>query len=533
VMQGLADSRDVSPAAFGARVDELIGERGARWPNAIALVGEDGVRLSYDELGKLVSHTAAALTRLAAGGGDRIAVIFENTWTVPILILASMRCGAVPVPINARLSEREIESVLGHCDPRLILFETSRSEPAEAHSRRWAATVPSGFPLAGYGLLARPQSRPLSDYLADLGTASQLALLLYTSGTTGMPKGVMLTHRNVGFIVTAGVQGGWFRPTDGVLCALPMSHSYGIVSVALSALAAGARLLPMARFIPDRVADMVTSSEVTALLGVPTMYARLRERCAERNLKLRPNALRLAYIGGAPVDPPSKAAFEELLGLRLSTGYGLTEAAPTLSRTLAEDARSDLSVGRVLDGVCLEVREHETGQLLPVGEIGRLYAHGPNIMAGYFRDPEQTAAAIDAAGWLDTGDLAKFDGTGRLFIVGRAKELIIHSGFNVYPQEVEQVLCAHPAVEAAAVVGRSVPGNEEVVAFVQLRSGCQASPTEMTAFVVSRLAPYKRPAAVFLRDALPVTATGKINKFALRQEAEGPGTCAAGASGST
>jgi acyl-CoA synthetase (AMP-forming)/AMP-acid ligase II len=228
--------------------------------------------------------------------------------------------------------------------------------------------------------------------------------------------------------------------------------------------------------------------------------------------------LRFIYAGGSPLDPTLKADVERQFGLTLHNGYGLTEASPTVAQTRLEAPRTDCSVGTVLPGVDIRIVDAQ-GHDVPAGAPGELWVRGPNVMRGYFKNAELTAQTIDADGWLNTGDMARQEADGALFIVGRTKELIIRSGFNVHPAEVEGVLNAHPAVIHSAVVGRPAAGNEEVVAFVELVPGGTASVDELARFAAQHLAPYKRPAEIVILPLLPVSATGKILKHQLRQQA--------------
>jgi acyl-CoA synthetase (AMP-forming)/AMP-acid ligase II len=237
------------------------------------------------------------------------------------------------------------------------------------------------------------------------------------------------------------------------------------------------------------------------------MYARLLELCALDGIAAPlASRLRFAYAGGSPLDPGLKRGVERLLGVPLHNGYGLTEAAPTVSQTRLDAPRNDTSVGLAIPGV--EVRLD--------GPDGRLFVRGPNVMQGYYRDPDGTRAVLSEDGWLDTGDLARQDPDGALFIAGRSKELIIRSGFKVYPLEVETVLNAHPAVTQSAVVGRALAdGNEEVVAFVQPSAGNAPTPAALDDWAAARLAPYKRPARIVLMDSLPAAPSGKVLKHKL------------------
>src|SRR6266571_2740903 len=261
-----------------------------------------------------------------------------------------------------------------------------------------------------------------------------------------------------------------------------------------------------------------------AVERVPAMYAMLLDYTRRTGAPIDAPALRFCYAGGSPLSPALKADVERPFGVPLHNGYGLTEASPTIAHTRLDAPRDDCSVGMLLPGLEMRIADladppHGDAR---EGEAGELWVRGPNVMRGYYRDPALTARTIDPEGWLNTGDIARRDPDGALFIVGRTKELIIRSGFNVYPIEVESVLNAHPAVSQSAVIGRPVDGNEEVVAFVELSPGGTATPEEIARFAAERLAPYKRPAEVVILPALPTAATGKILKHRLRAMAARP-----------
>jgi acyl-CoA synthetase (AMP-forming)/AMP-acid ligase II len=296
-------------------------------------------------------------------------------------------------------------------------------------------------------------------------------------------------------------------PGDLAYGVLPVSHVYGLTSVLLGTLYAGACLKLAPRFTPQAMLEAIRSGGLTVVQGVPAMYARLLELCAAHGIESPlASRLRFAYAGGSPLDPMLKQSVEALLGVPLHNGYGLTEAAPTVSQTRLDAPRSDSSVGHAIPGVELRVE----------GPDGRLLVRGPNVMQGYYRDPDGTAAVLGSDGWLDTGDLARQDADGALFIAGRSKELIIRSGFKVYPLEVETVLNAHPAVTQSAVVGRALEdGNEEVLAFVQPAAGRALTPAELEAWAAARLAPYKRPSRIVLMASLPAAPSGKVLKHRL------------------
>jgi acyl-CoA synthetase (AMP-forming)/AMP-acid ligase II len=250
------------------------------------------------------------------------------------------------------------------------------------------------------------------------------------------------------------------------------------------------------------------------------MYAKLLEYLEQKGRDLKAPTLRYMSSGGAPLDIDWKRRIEKRFGTALNNGYGLTEASPTVSQTLIHARRDDDSIGPALPWVEVRFVDPTSGQDVASGEPGELWVRGPNIMKGYYRDPAATATAVTADGWLKTGDLCRRDPDGALFLVGRCKELIIRSGFNVYPPEVETALNAHPLVTHCAVVGRTVPGNEEVIAFVEIIPGATLSEEDLKSFVHDRLAPYKRPQRIFIVSSMPASATGKIQKHHLVAIAE-------------
>lgn len=256
------------------------------------------------------------------------------------------------------------------------------------------------------------------------------------------------------------------------------------------------------------------------------MYSKLVDFIEAGGRDIKPPRLRACFAGGSPLDASLKSKVERVLGATLHNGYGLTEASPTIAHTRLDAPRRDCAVGRVLPGVELRIVDPRDPDRrdVPAGEPGELWVRGPNVMQGYYKNEALTARTINAEGWLNTGDLARCDPDGTLFIVGRTKELIIRSGFNVYPPEVEAVLNSHPAIAHSAVVGRTVPGNEEVIAFVELRPESSATVAEIAAYLRPLLAPYKQPAEIHIVPALPVAANGKVLKHRLADLAKRCGT---------
>jgi len=361
-----------------------------------------------------------------------------------------------------------------------------------------------------------PLNRDTVPEPVETDRSRQVAALLYTSGTTGNPKGVMLTHRNLLF--SAKLVGAQREPTDKAYCVLPISHIVGYSNILIASLMAGATVQLVPRFDPAALVSAIVNDGITLIFGVPAMYQRLLEYKAVAGIEELPRGkLRRLAVAGAPLDVTLKSKIEAEFGLPLGNGYGITECAPGIAVVHAETPRNDDAVGSLITGI--EARlVGPGGRAVAPGEVGELHVRGPNVMRGYYRAPEATAAVIDADGWFNTGDLARFDGD-ILYIVGRTKELIIRSGFNVYPPEVEAVLNEHPAVVQSAVIGRPVPGNEEVVAYVQLLPGSIATPADLMAHVARLLAPYKRPFEIIVLDTLPAGSTGKILKHRLADAA--------------
>lgn len=500
-----AATLDALLASLPPRLSHIVRPWADHAPDSLALA-EGDQRWSYGDLARIVRETAERLRRLGVRPGDRVMSVGENGLVVAALILAAAELDAWAVIINARLSPREIDAIAAHARARLLCFAVSSPE-ARAHAERRGA---SPFDLGVVGpvwLTPIDESSQPEPVLAD--GAKQCAVLLYTSGTTGEPKAVMLSHRNLLYI--AAVSGGLRRlsPEDRCYGVLPLAHVFGLASVFLGSLFHGAALYLVPRFDPAAVVTALEHDRLTVIQGVPAMYARLLAHLKAEGIAEVPHpALRFLSSGGAALDLALKSGVERLFGMPLYNGYGLTECAPTISQTLLDAPRQDNSVGVLLPGISAKLAGAASDG------VGELCVTGPGVMLGYYRAPEATAATLDSEGWLRTGDLARFDGD-HLFVVGRCKELIIRSGFNVYPAEVEAVLNAHPDVTQSAVVGRAVEGNEEVVAFVQPVPGRTLSLGDLHTFAAHSLAPYKRPAEIVILQALPASATGKILKSRL------------------
>jgi acyl-CoA synthetase (AMP-forming)/AMP-acid ligase II len=427
-------------------------------------------------------------------------------------LLAVATLDAWSVIVNARLSGPEIDSIAEHAGARRILFTTELSSEASAHAKRHQASAVDDRWLGGIAI--GPLQADATPEPVFAKGADQVAALVYTSGTTGTPKGAMLTHKNLLFIaaISGGMRG--FVADDVIYGVLPLSHAYGLASVFLGGLYAGSCFMPRARFDPAQTLKDIEAG-VTALQGVPAMYAKLLGHMRQTGAKLGVHQLRFTSAGGSPLDAAIKRASEEVFGQHLHNGYGMTEASPSMAMTRIDAPRRDCSVGQALPFVELIVVD-EGGKPLPQGETGDVWCRGPGIMKGYYRDSRLTAAALTKDGWLITGDVGRLDADHSLHIVGRSKELIIRSGFNIYPPEVEGVLNSHPQVIQAAVVGTlGTDGNEDVVAYLQIAPQNPPDIQDLERFCAERLAPYKRPARYVLREILPAGPTGKILKHKL------------------
>jgi acyl-CoA synthetase (AMP-forming)/AMP-acid ligase II len=497
------------------RISDVIKPFARHSPDQPALV-EDAVTWTYADLTAIVARTAITLVEYGVRPGDRVMIVSENSLALAAILLAASEIDAWSVVVNPRLSEREIDLIRDHSGARRVFYTIEVSDGARQHANRHGAGIAS---LHGLGTLGiGPLNEETVPEPVETDRSRQVAALIYTSGTTGNPKGVMLTHRNVLFSArVVGTQRS-VTPADKAYCVLPISHIVGYSAILIASLMFGCTVQIAPRYDPAALAAAIAEDGITLLFGVPATYQRLLEYKAVAGIaKLPRGKLRSLAVAGAPLDLTLKSQIEAEFGLPLLNGYGITECAPGISSVRASAPRSDNAVGSLIAGI--EARLVKPGGVaVAPGEIGELHVRGPNVMRGYYRAPEATATAIDRDGWFNTGDLARFDGDV-LFIVGRTKELIIRSGFNVYPAEVEAVLNEHPAVVQSAVIGRAVTGNEEVVAFVQLLPGSSAKPADLMAHAAQELAPYKRPCEIIMLDALPAGSTGKILKHRLAEVA--------------
>ncbi|EHP41832.1 AMP-dependent synthetase and ligase [Cupriavidus basilensis OR16] len=495
-------------------------------PQAPCLYEASGV-LSYGTLWQRITATRDWLAAQGVGQGDRVMVVGENCAEMVVMLFACSALHAWPIQVNARLSPREIDGIRAHAQPLLTFFTNHVSDVAAAHAKRLGAQPTDCVALdSGFASLRAQEAPPR----VSAAEARDVATLIYTSGTTGAPKGVMVPHAGLTIFARISAASRNLGPADIAYGALPLSHIFGIATVLMATLYAGASLVMRPRFDAADVFAALESPGVTMLQGVPTMFTRImavaRESAQGVTGATAFPRLRYLYTGGAPLDPTLKRDTEAWFGQPLHHGYGITEYAGSLFITRMDAPRADCSAGYIVEGVEIRITS-EAGEPMPVGERGQIRVRGPGVMRGYFRNAEQTAEALLPGGWLNTGDLGFLGEDGALFIVGRSKDLIIRSGFNVYPIEVESVINAFPGVRQSAVVGRAAAdGNEEVVAFIETQPGAALDSAALEAYLRDSLAPYKRPAQIRVIETIPTTASGKLLKQPLRAMLDGAAVAA-------
>jgi long-chain acyl-CoA synthetase len=477
----------------------------------IALVSR-GRSTDYGTLREQVAALRGGFVELGLEPGDRLAVVAGNNWYFVAAYLAGLGAGLVVVPLNpsnpsaAMAHElREVGAAAAVVAPsgRVAFQEIDRADiPSVRH------VIGAGFDPGDSGVLLdellTSEPRPVVER-----DPSDLAVLIFTSGTAGAPRAAMLTHGNLFTNIRQVLLSGedMQRPDDVVFGLLPMFHIFGINVVLGVALAGGARVVLVERFDPVSAIETIEKHAITVVAGPPTMWAAFAGLPGAD-----PSAfatVRRAVSGAAKLPVEVAQAMEARFGLHLEEGYGLTEASPVVCSPSGSAAPSG-SVGIPVPGVELRLVDAD-GEDVLVGDAGELLVRGPNVFAGYWEDPEATARVLDEDGWLRTGDVAVVDDDGFLYLVDRAKDLIIVSGFNVFPAEVEEVLLQHPGIEACAVVGVPHPHTgESVKAYVKVRDGVSVEEDDVIGFCAERLARYKCPNKVWFVDDIPRGLGGKV-----------------------
>ena len=493
------------------RIHQLFDERVAQAPDHPFLFLKDGV-ITLGALAQQVNLLEAELRASGVRLGDRVLVAAENCPEHVALVLACSRVGAWACGVNARMTASELAAFADKADARLLYFTVGVSEAARQHAQQYDTRV-SVLPALRH-TLADPQSSAQAGDLAE-----RVAAIIFTSGTTGQPKGVMLTHAGLLQFGKVSAQSRQLTPADRSYAYLPMTHIFGLGTVLMASLHAGAGLLMRSQFDPADVFDALAHQGLTQLQGPPAMFTRLLAWLDSQGIDhpVAPD-LRYVYTGAAPLDLSVKKAIEARFKHPLHHGYGLSEYAGALTLCRRGEWREDTSAGYLVDGAQLRIVGPE-GQDLPPGETGEIWMRGVGLMPGYFRDPEITDQVMKPGGWYASGDLGRQDADGALHVVGRLKEMIIRSGFNVYPGEVEAVLLAWPGVQKAAVAGRkTADGNEDILAFIEPKAGAQIDLDALKAHAHAHLSPYKRPSALTLVAEMPMTLSGKVLKRELVEQ---------------
>nr|WP_275410172.1 long-chain fatty acid--CoA ligase [Streptomyces sp. SID14478] len=489
-------------------VATILQESAVRHPDRTAVV-DDGARISYGTLWRDALRFAGRLRAHGIGPGDRVALLLPNTAAFPRAYYGALAAGATVVPVHALLVADEVSYVLRHSRCRAVVTADALAPVAEAAAADVGIDV---LRADGEGAAALERAEPRRP--------DDTAVILYTSGTTGRPKGALLTHANLVMNATICAQDLFaLTPDDVVLGCLPLFHSFGQSCAMNAALRAGSTLVLCSRFTGPGALEILAAEGITVFMGVPTMYHALTTAAGDDGPV--PGTLRLAVSGGAALPAAVLERFEETFGAVILEGYGLTETSPAATFNQLSRGRSPGTVGHPIWGVETGIADpgaEDRIVLLDDGEIGEVVLRGHNIFAGYLDNPEATAAAV-VDGWFRTGDLGVRDADGRLTIVDRKKDLIIRGGFNVYPREVEEILARHPCVAQVSVVGLPDEAKgEEICAAVVLRPGADEAPESIVAWARERLGKHKYPRIVRLLTELPLGPSGKILKRELQKE---------------
>jgi malonyl-CoA/methylmalonyl-CoA synthetase len=480
--------------------------------DSTAIQLSDGGRVSYGQFFGLAERLGSHLVRRGVLPGDRVAVQVEKSWQNLALYLACVRAGAVFLPLNTAYPLAELDYFIGDAQPSFVVAQPGTIDGARELCGKRGQGIVESLGVNGDGtLLAAAADAPVLP-ASDRGS-DDLAAILYTSGTTGRSKGAMLTHDNL--LSNASVlKDSWrFTRDDVLLHALPIFHTHGLFVACNVLLLAGGAMIFLPKFDADEVMRLLPKA--TSMMGVPTFYVRLLEHPGLTREATR--HVRLFTSGSAPLLAETHRAFSGRTGHAILERYGMTETNMNTSNPY-DGARIAGTVGPALPGVELRVADAESGRVLPQGEVGILEVRGPNVFPGYWRMPEKTQAEFRPDRFFITGDVAKIDERGYVHIVGRAKDLVITGGYNVYPKEVETEIDAIPGVSESAVIGLPHPDfGEGVVAVIVRAESSTLSEQDVIASLSERLAKFKQPKRVFFVDELPRNAMGKVQKNALRE----------------
>ncbi len=497
-----------------ANLFDLVAARAAARPDKLALETGDAFALAYGALIDRSGRAASALVALGVKPGDRVAAQIDKSPDAIVLALACLRAGAALLPLNMAYTLAELDYFLSDAEPALTLCRPDLLASARELTSKLGLPAAESLGVARDGTFAEKIAAAAPDFETVPRAASDLAAILYTSGTTGRSKGAMLTHENLASNALTLVETWRFTAADRLIHALPVFHTHGLFVAVNVALLSGATMIFMNRFDPDAI--IVAMPGATSLMGVPTFYTRLldhpgltRGACA---------TMRLFVSGSAPLLAETHAAWRERTGFAILERYGMTETNMITSNPYEGERRAG-TVGFPLPGVSVRIAEAESGAPVAQGEIGVIEVKGPNVFSGYWRMPEKTAQEFRPDGYFVTGDLGLVDPDGYIHIVGRAKDLVISGGFNVYPKEVEGEIDAIDGVLESAVFGVPHPDfGEGVTAVVVPHDGAALTEAAILGALGDRMAKFKAPKRVFVVDSLPRNAMGKVQKAALREE---------------
>jgi len=496
----------------------LIKEKAAKHKDKTLFIFKDQ-QVSYEAYHEKSSLMATGLASLGLKKGDRVAVHFSNCLEIVESYFAVGKAGAISIPLNPMFTPREIKYVVNNSEAKFLItsegflptLQSVRQEMPTLEkvivqgTRDYPDTVP-------YRKLYEGVTKKVEGLDVD---PDSVAMILYTSGTTGSPKGAMLTHD--GLIENAEIMVNTlgFQPSDRSLCVLPLFHLFATAFDLLQMMCAGASTAIIERFDAEIACQVIEKHKASVLIAVPTIFIYLINHPGRKKYDL--TSLRIGDTGGGPVPVDLKLAFEKEVGMFLAESYGLTEASPVVCVERPGQERRIGSCGLTLPGMETRVVDQQDRDV-PPGEVGELIISGPNVMKGYWKMPEETAKTL-RGGWLHTGDLVRKDQDGYVYVVDRVKDMIICGGFNIYPKEIELVLYSHPSVLEAAVIGvKDDVKGEMPKAVIVLKPGEKLTEKEMNEYCRKNLAAYKVPRVIEFADSLPKTITGKIRKVEMKEK---------------
>src|SRR5215831_18232307 len=480
-------------------------------PNRLAIEELDGTRISYADLIARAGRMANVLVARGVKVGDRVAAQTEKSVPALVLYLATVRAGAVYLPLNTAYTLNELEYFITDAEPSLVVCDPAKAEGIGKIAAKVKARVET-LDAQGKGSLTDAAAKAKSDFTTVVRGNDDLAAILYTSGTTGRSKGAMLSHDNLASNSYSLVDYWRFTDKDVLIHALPIYHTHGLFVASNVTLFARASMIFLPKFDPDLIIKLM--ARATVLMGVPTFYTRLLQNPALSRETTK--HMRLFISGSAPLLADTHREWSARTGHAVLERYGMTETNMNTSNPY-DGERVPGAVGHALPGITVRVTEPETGRVLPADEIGMIEVKGPNVFKGYWRMPEKTKSEFRDDGFFITGDLGKIDDRGYVHIVGRGKDLVISGGFNVYPKEIESEIDAMPGVIESAVIG--VPHadfGEGVTAVVVCHPEAKVDEGSVLKGLEGRLAKFKMPKRVFVVDELPRNTMGKVQKNILR-----------------